>query len=297
MNSVKQALSNQGKRKTTQSRITPIVRMGQPVQSKYTRAAERISDPSLEWGYVKGGDIAAGLTSGLKSYLAFRGAAEDAKNQQAYNDNLAKIAEQERQDKLAQQEFDNQYKLDQLAQQMKIAEMSNQGANSRAEQQHQWAVEMENAKRQQAKAENDLALRRQGIDPELYGVDDNYTAQINQALKQQAVQDQLNAASVELGKSGKVGMDQVSESVSTGKPLTYGDNGWISNMLGINKFGIGKTPRQQPATPADITRQYQQQLQAKAQQRQPMTVVGAQAQANGQNPFAQMSDNDLIKGL
>lgn len=264
-NSVKQALSNNGQRKPVQSRITPIVRMGQPVVSKYTRFAEKISDPSLEMGYAKGGDIVAGLTSGLKGYLGMRGAMEDMRNQQAYNDNLAQIAEQERQDKLAQQEVENQYKRDMLAQQYNIAKMNNEGANNRALQQHQWALEAENAKRQQAKDEQNLALRQKGIDPDLYGNDPEYTALINDAIKQQALRDQVNTASIELGKSGKVGMDKVGESVATGKPLTYGDNGWFANMIGWNKFGIGKKqPQAQVLTPSDVTRSYQANMQQNA---------------------------------
>lgn len=152
-NNIRYILANRNNRNTAQSRISPIARMGQPVQSKYTRAAERLSDPSLEWGYVKGGDIAAGLTAGLKGYLGMRGAMEDMRNQQAYNDYLAQAAEQERQDKLGQQAFENDYKERQLAQQAELAQnqLSAQAAMKQQE------IEAQNARaelaRQQALAD------------------------------------------------------------------------------------------------------------------------------------------------
>jgi hypothetical protein len=155
-NSVKQALSNNGQRKPVQSRITPIVRMGQPVVSKYTRFAEKISDPSLEMGYAKGGDIVAGLTSGLKGYLGMRGAMEDMRNQQAYNDNLAQIAEQERQDKLAQQAAEQDYKDRALAQDLQKAQMAIDATNARAELARQQALEDRKAQWEHDKEVYDL---------------------------------------------------------------------------------------------------------------------------------------------
>ena len=283
------------------SKITPIVRMGVPARSVQSQMAEAIKEPTSDIGYVKGGNIATGLANALKSGLAVYGAFKDRDAQQAYNDNLAQIAEQERQDKLAQQEVENQYKRDMLAQQYNIAKMNNEGANSRALQQHQWALEAEKAKRQQAKDDQNLSLRQRGIDPELYGQDAEYTALVNDAIKQQELRDQVNTASIELGKSGKVGMDKVRESVATGNPITYGDNSWLSNVFGVNKYGLlgdgwfnkglnliglGKKPQQsQVLTPSDITRAY------RANQQQNAMAMPAQQQVTN------MSNEDLLKGL
>jgi hypothetical protein len=84
--------------------------------------SESIAAPTEKWGYVKGGDIAAGLAAGLKSYLGMRGAMQDMSNQQAYNDYLAQMAEQDRQDKLGQQAFENDLKDRALAQEAQLAE-------------------------------------------------------------------------------------------------------------------------------------------------------------------------------
>lgn len=108
--------------KRKNSNIAPINRMGAPVKSKYTIAAQSLSRPTTDWGYVKGGDIAAGLASGLRGYLGMRGAIEDARNQQAYNDYLAQMAEQDRADKIAQQQAEMDYKDRVLAQQAALAQ-------------------------------------------------------------------------------------------------------------------------------------------------------------------------------
>lgn len=97
--------------------------MGVPVRSKYSVISQSIADPTEKWGYVKGGDIAAGLAAGLKSYLGMRGAMQDMSNQQAYNDYLAQMAEQERQDKLDQQGWDRDYKERALAQDLEKAQL------------------------------------------------------------------------------------------------------------------------------------------------------------------------------
>lgn len=90
--------------------IKQIQRIGTPVRSKYSMIADSIQSPTSDWGYVKGGDIAAGLAAGLKGYLGMRGALEDARNQYAYNENQALLAEQERQDNLAQADRNERFK-------------------------------------------------------------------------------------------------------------------------------------------------------------------------------------------
>lgn len=76
------------------SNIAPIARMGQPVRSKATRYASIIPENDTRLGFLKGGNLVSGLTSGLKSYLGFKGARQDYENERAYNDYLAQIAEQ-----------------------------------------------------------------------------------------------------------------------------------------------------------------------------------------------------------
>ena len=135
------------------SNISPIRRMGVPTSSWQSRASEMIQVPNADASFVKGGDIVTGLTSALKSGLGFYGAMQDAKNQQAYNDYLAQVAEQERQDKLGQQAFENDYKDRALAQQAELAQnqLSAQAAMKQQE------IEAQNARaelaRQQALAD------------------------------------------------------------------------------------------------------------------------------------------------
>lgn len=96
MNKINQIL--QGK-----SNITPIARMGMPVRSAYSKIAEGIQEPSSQLGLLgDSGNIVTGLTSALKSGLGFYGATQDARNQQAYNENLAQLAEQNEQEQKAQ---------------------------------------------------------------------------------------------------------------------------------------------------------------------------------------------------
>lgn len=121
MNNIREILSNSQNRKPLNSRIAPIVAMGRPVKSKYTQLAESIGEPTQDWGNVQGGDIAAGLASGLKSYLGFRGAMQDAQNERAYNDYLAQLAERDRADKMDQQQWERNYKENALAQDIEKA--------------------------------------------------------------------------------------------------------------------------------------------------------------------------------
>ena len=124
MKNIREILSNSANRRPLYSRIAPIATMGRPVKSKYTQLAESISDPTEDWGYVQGGDIAAGLASGLKSYLGFRGAMQDAQNERAYNDYLAQLAERDRADKMDQQQWERNYKENALAQDLEKAQMA-----------------------------------------------------------------------------------------------------------------------------------------------------------------------------
>lgn len=150
--------------------IRQIQRIGAPVQSRKTILAQGIQDPTPDWGYVKGGDIAAGLAAGLKGYLGMRGALEDARNQYAYNENQAQLAEQERQDKLAQQGWDQDYKERYLAQDLEKAKMALEAAKAKEDAtrnqqvsdiQAQWAHDqaMYDQKRADALADRDAQIQ------------------------------------------------------------------------------------------------------------------------------------------
>lgn len=276
-----------------------------PSKSKYTIAAEGIQTPDATLGYVKGGNLLTAITNGLKSGLGFYGAMQDRKAEQEYNQALADLAEKERADKLAQQAFENDYKDREIAQKAELAQ--SQYANQKdiaqihidadalrakqarenalidAERQRQYALEDRNYKTAQEQELYKRGLLEQGIDPNLYGKDAQYTALINQAKKQQSLQDQLNAANIKLGESGKVGMDKVQQVIQNpSRKLQYGDNSLLANFLGINKFGISRPQAdyQAPSPLSDITNQYRAKLQS---------------QAN--NNFTQVSNEDLLKGL
>ena len=138
------------KKKVLPSNIVPIARMGVPVRNKYGQMAEFIKEPTSDIGYVKGGDIATGLASGLKSALAFYGASKDALAQQAYNDNQAQLAEQERQDKLAQQAAEQDLKERELAQKKELAQIALEAEQARAKLAREQALQDMATKRAQA---------------------------------------------------------------------------------------------------------------------------------------------------
>jgi hypothetical protein len=118
----------------------PIVRMGAPVRSWQSRGAEIIQTPGAEIGYATGGNVLAGLSNALKSGLGFYGAMQDARNQQAYNENLAQLAEQERQEELAKQAYEQDFNERKLEQQMKIEQLKLQEQERIRQQQREQAL-------------------------------------------------------------------------------------------------------------------------------------------------------------
>lgn len=87
------------------SNIAPITRMGRPVRSIYSRAADAIQTPDASLGLLGGkGNWVSGITNALKGGLGFYGAMKEAQAEQAYNDALAAQGEQDRADQLAQNE-------------------------------------------------------------------------------------------------------------------------------------------------------------------------------------------------
>ena len=256
-------------------------RLARPTASAATRMSNSMEsvDPAL--GYMKGGEWLSAITNGLKTGLGFYGAIKDAKAQDAYNQQLAELAAQERADKQAQQAFENDYKNRELAQketlqqgqfanqkEMQASQLANArdieamkilAAQEQAKQANANAIAAERRKAAQEQALHDRALSEQGIDPELYKSDANYRAQINQAIKQQVLQDQINAANIELGKSGKVGMDKVQQVIADpSRKLEYGDNGLLANAIGWNKFGISSPDPKYvaPMTLSQVTENY-----------------------------------------
>ena len=258
--------------------------LARPSTSAATRMSGIIADADPALGYAKGGKLLTALTSGLKSGLGFYGAIKDAQAQDAYNQLLAEQQAQDRADKQAQQAFENDFKDRELAQkealqqgqfanQKDIEAMKIAAAQEQAKQANANAIAAEQRKVAQEQALHDRALLEQGIDPELYKSDAEYRAQINQAIKQQALQDQINAANIELGKSGKVGMDKVQQVIADpSRKLQYGDNGLFANAIGWNKFSVSKPQEgyQTPLTLNEITQNYKnpQPVQQQTQQEQ-----------------------------
>lgn len=138
-------------RRKINSNINPIARMGVPVRSNYSTAADYIQTPDRTLGLLGGtGNLVTGLTSALKGGLGFYGAKQDARNQQAYNEYLAEQAEQARQDKLAQQATENQYKQDALAQQAELAQKQIEAQAALQANQFNQQKEMEGIKNENA---------------------------------------------------------------------------------------------------------------------------------------------------
>lgn len=122
-------------------------------------ANEMIGEPSDNWGYVKGGDIAAGLAAGLKGYLGMRGALEDSKSEQQYNDYLAQLQQQA--SEREQQRYDDQQQLEyyKLAQQGELANKRLLAEKAAAERARAQAVEDRDLAYQRKLDE--LAMQRQ----------------------------------------------------------------------------------------------------------------------------------------
>lgn len=251
--------------KRKNSNIAPINRMGAPVKSKYTIAAQSLSRPTTDWGYVKGGDIAAGLASGLRGYLGMRGAIEDARNQQAYNDYLAQMAEQERQDKLAQQAWEQDYKERALAQDLEKAQLSIDADNRRAEIARGYALEDAERRRLQEVADAELK-RKQAIEDrnaqyrhELSVYNRNRENQLQDALaaenrKQAYEQEQM--AIKQLDPASQQKYYQMKQEGQTPEII---DNkvGWVGKIFGRPKYKLSvaevvKKGKGYSATEADI---------------------------------------------
>ena len=242
-----------------------------PTRSAYTIANEQLEMPDNSVGVLGAkGNWLSGLTGLAKGYLGFKGAKQDAEAQQAYYQQLAELAQQDRADKQAQQAFENDFKDRELAQkealqqgqfanQKELKQMEIDALNARAKEARGQALSDKQAQYEHEAELYKRGLIEQGIDPDLYLKDPEYNAQINAAKKQQALQDQLNAANIKLGESGKVGMDKVQQVIADpSRKLQYGDNSLISNFLGINKFGISKPQEgyQAPLTLSEITQNY-----------------------------------------
>lgn len=150
--------------KKIQSNLTPIARMGAPVRSWQSRAADMMQEPDNSLGLLGSkGNWVSGLASAVKSGLGFYGAMKDMENQKAYNENLAQMAEQERQDKLAQQAWEQEYKKRALAQDLEKAQLSIAADNRRAEIARGYALEDAERRRLQEVADAELK-RKQALE-------------------------------------------------------------------------------------------------------------------------------------
>ena len=174
--------------KRLQSNLTPIARMGAPVRSWQSRAADMIQTPDSTLGLLGSkGNWVSGLSNALKSGLGFYGARKDMGNQKAYNENLAQLAEQERQDKLAQQAWEQDYKERALAQDLEKAQLSIDADNRRAEISRGYALEDAQRRREQELADAELK-RKQAIE------DRDAQYQHEQSIYNRNREDQLQAA-------------------------------------------------------------------------------------------------------
>ena len=146
-----------------------------PSKSKYTIAAEGMQTPDATLGYVKGGNLLTAITNGLKSGFGFYGAMQDRKAEQEYNQALADLAAKEREDKLAQQAFENDYKDRELAQKAELAQ--GQYANQRDIAQMQIDADALRAKQARENALIDAERQRN------YAIEDrNYKTEQEQAI-------------------------------------------------------------------------------------------------------------------
>ena len=250
----------------------PIARMGAPVRSWQSRGAELIQTPGADIGYVTGGNIVSGLTNALKSGLGFYGAIKDTQAQRAYNENLAQLAEQERQDKLAQAAAEEQYKQQVLAQQAELArqQLEAQANAATARYAHEKemegirqrnAVALQQAQLQKQQEAKDLALRQQGIDPTRYGYDEEYTKQINDLAAAKAAEEKRQEHLNKLVESGKYSPEDVDIVRENPQQYTlYSEKvSPILSFFGYNPTGVVK--KKGPQSPLQAPKEQKTQAQ------------------------------------
>lgn len=253
-------------RKKINSNINPIARMGVPVRSNYSRAAETIKDPTEDWGLLgTAGNIAAGLTAGLKSGLGFYGAMQDARNQQAYNDYLAKQAEQERQDKLEQQAWEQDYKDRALAQDLEKAQLAIDADTRRAEIARGYALEDAERRRTQEVADAELK-RKQAIEDrnaqyqhELAVYNRNHENQLQDALNAENRKQAYEQEQMAVKQLDPANQQKYYELKNQGQTPVIIDNkvGWVGKIFGKPKYRISvadavKKGKGYSSTEADI---------------------------------------------
>lgn len=235
-------------------------RLAMPTRSWQTRMSEQIQDPNSQLGLLgDAGNWVSGLTGLAKGALGMYGALKDDEAQKAYSQQMADLAEREYQDKLAQQQTENAFKEKQLAQQAELEgnRLANQkeiaGMNIKADTAkqalaRQYALADQEAKNAHEQALYERGLLEQGIDPQLYGKDEQYTALINEGKKQQALQDQINQANIELGKSGKVGMDKVQQVIADPSRKIIYDKGAVpTKFFGRDEYRLSEPMDYTPA--------------------------------------------------
>ena len=245
-----------------QSNLTPIARMGAPVRSWQSRAADMIQTPDSSLGLLGSkGNWVSGLASAVKSGLGFYGAMKDYENQKAYNENLAQMAEQERMDKLAQQDAEEKFRRDKLAQELLIhtnqlgaqrdyqnAQFENQktlkqmeidAANARAKTARNQSIADRDAQWAHEQELRDLVLKQQGIDPTKYGKDEAYTKQVNdmQAAKK-AYEQYINDVNAQAAKN--LTFEDYVNWRENPSAYDIDGRGWTGRKLGVRS---GLTPK------------------------------------------------------
>jgi len=196
--------------KSLNSNIAPIARIGRPVRSAYSRAADAIQTPDSRIGILgTAGNWTSGLANALKGGLGFYGAMKDAQAEQAYNDYLAQQAEQDRADKLAQQQAEMDYKNRSLEQQAMLAQNAIDAQREMENTKFGHQKELINKQTQAATEAKNLAMRQQGIDPKRYGYDEEYTKAVNAEQVAKEAEKQRVESYRKLLESGKYSPDDV----------------------------------------------------------------------------------------
>lgn len=218
--------------KKLNSNISPIARMGRPVRSNYSVAADMIQTPDSRIGILGSeGNWVSGLSNALKSGLGFYGAKKDAQAEQAYYDALAQQAEQDRQDKLAQQAFENEYKTNALAQQADLAQKQIDAQAALQANQFNQQKEMEGIKN-----ENAIALQSAATQAAIEAENRKRAYEEEQLLLKQ-LDPASQQAYYNLKKEGKTPI------------ITDNRVGFIGKALGTPKYAVSDTSQQPEALP------------------------------------------------
>lgn len=252
----------------------PIARIGAPVRSWQSRGAELIETPNTDIGYVTGGNIVSGLTNALKSGLGFYGAIKDTQAQRAYNENLAQLAEQQYQDEQAKLAAEQDLKERALAQQAELKQQELAAQEARARQQREQQLADMAVKRQQELADAERKRQQELADMETrrqYALEDVAAKQ----AAEQAAYERNRQAAIADAIASKLPAEEKQQYLENPQAydVKYSPNSVVGRLLGFREYNLKPRGMQSPLYPTE------------AKQVQP------------QNAYANVSDEDLLKGL